>query len=79
MVGYCDNTDFVIRDTDITLSRKQLSMVLSLSDIGLITILLIGFNIIGYMQKDYIKTYDKSTVEVRDFTLVIKKLPNSFR
>jgi len=40
---------------------------------------MIGLNVIAYMQKDYIEEYDKTTVEVRDFTLVINELPESFK
>jgi hypothetical protein len=39
----------------------------------------IGLNIIAFMQKDYIEEFNNATVEVRDFTLVINKLPESFR
>ena len=79
IIGYCDDTDFVIRDTDITLTKDQLSTVLVSFDVFTIIILIIGFNIISYMQKDYIYEFSKTTVGVRDFTLVINKLPNSFR
>ena len=40
--------------------------------------LVIGFNWIHYMQKDYIEEFDKTTVESRDFTLMIEQLPESF-
>jgi hypothetical protein len=52
---------------------------LVVSDILLMSTLMIGLNVIAYMQKDYIEEYDKTTVEVRDFTLVINKLPESFK
>lgn len=79
MIGYCDDTDFVIRDTDISLTKAELSMVLVLSDVLLIIVLIVGFNMISYMQKDYIYEFSKTTVGVRDFTLVISKLPESFK
>ena len=79
IIGYCDDTDFVIRDTDITLTKNQLSTVLVSFDVFTIIVLIIGFNIISYMQKDYIYEFSKTTVGVRDFTLVISKLPYSFR
>lgn len=33
---------------------------------------------IYYMQKDYALQYDQDTIEARDFTVVIDKLPASF-
>jgi len=64
---------------EISLTKSQLSLALVVSDILLMTALMIGLNVIAYMQKDYIAEYDKTTVEVRDFTLVINKLPESFK
>ena len=65
--------------SEISLTKNQLSLALVVSDILLMTALMIGLNVIAYMQKDYIAEYDKTTVEVRDFTLVINKLPESFK
>jgi len=31
------------------------------------------------MQRDYVNEYDHTTVETRDFTLVIEKLPETFK
>ena len=78
LVAHCDDSAFTIRDTEISLTKSQLSIALVVSDILLMTALMIGLNVIAYMQKDYIAEYDKTTVEVRDFTLVINKLPESF-
>ena len=79
LVAHCDDSAFTIRDTEISLTKNQLSIALVVSDILLMTALMIGLNVIAYMQKDYIAEYDKTTVEVRDFTLVINKLPESFK
>ena len=79
LVAHCDDSAFVIRDTEISLTKGQLSLALVLSDILLMSALVIGLNVIAFMQKDYIEEFDKATVEVRDFTLVISKLPESFR
>lgn len=79
LVAHCDDSAFAIRDTSISLTKSQLSMALVVSDILLMTALMIGLNVIAFMQKDYIEEYDKTTVEVRDFTLVINKLPESFK
>ena len=79
LVAHCDDSAFAIRDTEISLTKSQLSIALVVSDILLMTALMIGLNVIAYMQKDYIAEYDKTTVEVRDFTLVINKLPESFK
>jgi hypothetical protein len=79
LVAHCDDSAFAIRDTEISLTKSQLSIALVVSDILLMSALMIGLNVIAYMQKDYIEEYDKTTVEVRDFTLVINKLPESFK
>ena len=31
------------------------------------------------MQKDFVRQYEQDTIELRDFTLVIDKLPESFK
>ena len=31
------------------------------------------------MQKDFVKQFDKTSVEARDFTLVVENLPESFK
>lgn len=79
LVAHCDDSAFTIRDTEISLTKSQLSTALVVSDILLMSTLIIGLNVIAFMQKDYIEEYDKTTVEVRDFTLVINKLPESFK
>ena len=79
VVAHCDDSAFAIRDTDISLTKSQLSIALVVSDILLMTALVIGLNVIAFMQKDYIEEFDRTTVEVRDFTLVINKLPESFQ
>jgi len=40
--------------------------------------LILGYNMIYYMQKDYVYQYEQDSIEARDFTLVIDNLPNSF-
>ena len=48
------------------------------SDIVILSALILGYNMIYYMQKDYSEQYDTQVIEARDFTLVIDKLPESF-
>lgn len=48
------------------------------SDVIIIFVLILGFNLIYYMQKDYVQQFDEDSVEARDFTIVIDSLPSSF-
>ncbi len=78
-VAQSDNQDLKVNGFDITLSKNNLNLFLILSDIILITIIIIGFNIISYMQRDFSQEYDSNVVEARDFTIVIDQLPQTFR
>ena len=50
-----------------------------LTDIFLISILIIGYNIIRLRQKDFIREYNEQTVEARGFTLQVDCLPETFK
>lgn len=49
-----------------------------MSDIIILLVLILGYNMIYYMQKDFANQYDQNTIEAKDFTLMINKLPKSF-
>lgn len=53
-------------------------MFLVVSDIIMITVCIIAFNIIHSMQKDFAEQYSAQTIEVKDFTLAIDKVPETF-
>lgn len=75
IIAYCDNQILKIKGLDGELNKDQLNEIIATFDILVILVLVIGHNIIQYMQKDFAKYYDEHTVEVKDFTLVIDKLP----
>jgi uncharacterized protein YoxC len=50
-------------------------MIALISDLIIVIVLIIGFNVIQKMQKNYIKAFKKLQVDVRDFTLEIENLP----
>jgi len=50
-----------------------------LTDIFLLSILVLGYNIIRLRQKDFIQAYKEQTVEARGFTLEVDQLPDTFK
>lgn len=79
LVAQCDNQLLKIKYFDVEVTKSELNLFLVLSDIILTTLLIVGFNLISLMQKDLCREYDAQSVEARDFTLVIDKLPASFK
>ena len=41
-------------------------------------ILLIGYNLIEYLLNDFALSFDSQTVELRDFALVVNKIPDKY-
>ena len=52
---------------------------MAVTDILILTVLIIGFNVIQKSQKDFTETFKMQQVDIRDFTLVIDTLPDSFK
>lgn len=77
-VGWCKQEKFLVKFTNIELTTEQLALSLTVSDIIILSALILGYNMIYYMQKDYSEQYDNQVIEARDFTLVIDQLPDSF-
>ena len=78
-IGQCEDSNFKIKWTDLELTKTDLGTILVLSDILILSVLIFGLNTIYYMQKDFVKQFDKTSVEARDFTLVVENLPESFK
>lgn len=55
----------------------QLQFIAFTDSVILLT-LIIGFNLIQFMQKDFSEAFKKSQVDIRDYTLVINTLPDTF-
>ena len=79
IIAECDNQNMQVSGIDIVISKQQLNYFLIVSDAILMTVFIVGYNIISHMQKDFVREFDASVLEARDFTLVIEELPNSFR
>lgn len=71
IVGWCSEDTFRINRTEFTLTTDQLALFLIVSDLVIIFAIILGFNMIYYMQKDYVRQFDAENIEARDFTLVI--------
>jgi len=61
------------------LSKKTLALIIVIFDLISLTSLIIMYAIVTYFQKDFSHSYDLNTVESRDFTSLIKDLPDSFK
>jgi hypothetical protein len=75
-VAECDNS--LIEHVSIfgtQIKRDGITSVIIGMDFLLFTILILGFNFIHRMSKDFVKQFYESVIEVRDFTLKIEKLP----
>lgn len=79
LVAQCDNQRLKLNYFDMELTKSELNLSLVLSDIILMTLLIIGFSVISLMQKELGREYDAHSVEARDFTLVIDSLPVSMQ
>ena len=64
-----------MKGLDIALDIAQVRWALITTDLVILTVLIVAFNGLQKMQKDYAQEYGKDIVEVRDFTLIIEKLP----
>ena len=63
---------------DRDINKEDLRTAIIATDLVILTILILFFNIVQKEQKDYVDKFYENTIEVRDFTLVIDKLPQSF-
>ena len=79
-VTQCDSNSIkFLRDEATEFSKEQIALVIIGTDMVVTVILIIGYNLMMAMQKDFVKSYDEQTVEARDFTIEIKQLPRDFR
>ena len=78
VVGYCSDSAFRVDYFDVELTKDQLCFILLLSDILIVTVFIFGYHTIQYMQKDFQAAFDSNSVEARDFTVVVDRLPASF-
>ena len=46
---------------------------------AILTYIVMYYNLLSYMQRDFADKYDTQTVEARDFTIVIHQLPMGFQ
>jgi hypothetical protein len=79
-LSYCESKDVELFGNESwSISKRTASYIIVSFDMMIVFIVIVGQNLILYMQKDFADKYDSQTVEARDFTVVIKKLPETFR
>ena len=55
-----------------------MAIIIVVIDMIVIIIWVISMNLFTYMQKQFSKSFDNHTVEARDFTIMIHKLPKKY-
>ena len=59
--------------------KRQIATLVACFDILTISIFMFTTMVLHHLQISFAEAYDSQTVESRDFTVKIKKLPNSFQ
>lgn len=62
ILGQCKEDFFQVRMTSIKMKADQVGVFLVVSDVLIIIVLILGFNFIYHMQKDFAIEYDQETI-----------------
>lgn len=76
ILSYCESKDIkILNNENLRISKRIAAYIIVSIDFIVLLVTIFGTNLILYMMKDFVNKYDIQTVEARDFTVVVNKLP----
>ena len=79
VITNCKNIEINLWGTDKKMSKDKVAYIVTTIDFVSVVIFLVFINILQMIQKDFVKEFDQETIEIRDFTVKLDALPESFK
>lgn len=79
VISLCEINEVTLAGTDFKIEKAWIAIIIVILDIFSLFIVQIFLNLLIIMQKNFAKQFDMQTVEMRDFTVRMEKLPPFFK
>lgn len=78
-LSHCEDNLVKMKGIDVVLYHNEIAVFLIVSDIIIFSIFIIGFNTISRMSKDFVHEFNKKEMSIKNFTVIVSNLGDSFK